>query len=49
MIKTIYDEVIKTLEIEFEKTLQRYYILGGTADFLERSGIKKTKLSDLEL
>ena len=37
----IYPHILK-LQKEFEKTLKRYYELGGTKDFLERSGIKKT-------
>jgi hypothetical protein len=37
----IYQSILK-LQKEYEKTLKRYFELGGTVDFLEKSGIKKT-------
>lgn len=41
IMKHLYN-MIQDLDKEYDKILKRYYELGGTADFLEKSGIKKT-------
>ncbi len=35
-------KIINELEIEYDKVLELYYRNGGTKEFLENSGVKKT-------
>jgi len=38
-------KLIQDLDKEYNKLLAEYYRLGGTKEFLERSGIKKTHIN----